>query len=339
MGRLVADHDKALRKITALRSKLDAVSERLIAVRHELETARSETASQAARLTKLARDRDSQARLKKYLHRRLLWHWASHPETEQAWERRPPGDDPFARRAAWLKAKLVDVLATPAADSPDRGVTAVVTSCGRHDLLVRTLDSFFEVNSCPIARMIVVEDGDRELDLAARRRFSNRPIDWINTGGRVGQIQAIDHAYSRVRTPYIFHIEDDYRFLKPGFIERSLSILEAEPLCLQVWIRGEPGEEDLLAEPHASSGTPWRRIAPHRGVWHGFSFNPGLRRLRDYRLIGSYAANVDAALGRGGLAEAQLSELYGSVGFFAAALWTNGGEAYAKHLGRGRHVE
>jgi hypothetical protein len=39
-------------------------------------------------------------------------------------------------------------------------VTLVLTSCGRQDLLERTLDSFFVYNTYPIREFIVIEDGD-----------------------------------------------------------------------------------------------------------------------------------------------------------------------------------
>lgn len=37
-------------------------------------------------------------------------------------------------------------------------VTLVITSCGRFDLLKRTLDSFFEKNTYPIKKIIITED-------------------------------------------------------------------------------------------------------------------------------------------------------------------------------------
>jgi len=37
-------------------------------------------------------------------------------------------------------------------------VTAVITSCGRFDLLEETLDSFFEFNTYPIKKIIITED-------------------------------------------------------------------------------------------------------------------------------------------------------------------------------------
>src|SRR5215472_9304963 len=71
-------------------------------------------------------------------------------------------------------------------------VTAVVTSCGRQDLLARTLRSFLGTNTFPDVQIIVVEDGSpkRNRDLVAK--FGNVPIRWMATGSWVGQIRAID---------------------------------------------------------------------------------------------------------------------------------------------------
>jgi hypothetical protein len=234
------------------------------------------------------------------------------------------------------------MLASPDFPVEDRRVTVVVTSCRRHDLLGRTLASFFERNAFPIQKVIVIEDGAEPFSPDLKARFSDQPMEWLNTIERVGQIRAVDIAYRRVETPYLFHMEDDWEFVRPGFIEASMPILEAEPLCLQVWIRGAPGPDSHQLEPgdHVTSGQTWRKVAKgHALLWHGFSFNPGLKRLRDYRLVGSsYAANVESGLGNGGQAEAQLSELYESVGFFAATLWMDNGESFIRHRGRDRHV-
>ena len=284
-----------------------------------------------------ARLREDHQQLRKL----LRWHWAAYPGAKSDWLERKDKGDPFAERALMLKSRLVELMASPEFAPDDRRVTAVVTSCGRHDLLERTLRTFFELNTHAETRMIVVEDGDKDPPQALKEAFSRRPIQWINTGGRVGQIQAIDLAYSRVRTPYVFHMEDDWIFVRPAFIEKSLAILQAEPLCLQVWIKGRPGRRGHGAYEidRASGEVSWRPVIKDRkNVWHGFSFNPGLRRIRAYRLLGSFGEVAERARGKAATAEAQLSEIYASVGFFAALIWEDDGAAFVEHIGVDRHV-
>jgi len=302
---------------------------------------RSKVAKLKAKLETLQGEYDTLFESYKQLRKHLRWHWATYPHTKGEWLSRNDDRDVFAERAQVLKARLVDLIANPEFEPGDRRVTAVVTSCARHDLLVQTLRSFFAHNTHPETRMIVVEDGDQDPDHSVKAEFSGQPIEWINTGGRGGQIRAIDLAYSRVRTPYVFHMEDDWEFLRPGFVETSIPILEAEPMCLQVWLRGKPGRRGHGAEEidRTTAGIPWRPVIRDRkNFWHGFSFNPSLRRLREYRLLGRFADVADAQLGKGAVGEAQLSEIYGSMGYFAAQLWLDDGAGFIAHLGGERHV-
>ena len=245
----------------------------------------------------------------------------------------PPSDlETFAQAAS----------RTAEGDNAD-AVSVVVTSCGRHDLLQRTLDSFLEFNTSPVEQILVVEDGE-DPPSEVKTHLSRRRIEWISTGCRVGQIAAIDYAYSRVRTPYIFHLEDDWEFHRPRFIERSLAVLKSNPKCLQVWIRALTDTQRHPVEPHLyhSDGVPWRRLALEYMFgdqpWHGFSFNPGLRRLRDYVSIGGYGRHARFDFNKPGAAECAIGKIYRRRDFYAAILADEGGLGYVRHIGRGRHV-
>lgn len=178
-------------------------------------------------------------------------------------------------------------------------VSVVVTSCGRFDLLHRTLRSFYKFNTYPIEELIIIEDS-----------FDNK-----------GQIVRIDEAYSRVKTPYIFHLEDDWEFTHGGFIEKSLEILK-DPLVMQVW----------LMKPHDTptdkGGDNYKLVGTNFFGWHGFTLNPGLRRLSDYKLVAPYSQ-----FGNTGLAEQAIGQRYYELGFRGAVL----NKTYIKHIGNGRH--
>lgn len=233
---------------------------------------------------------------------------------------------------------MADPIMRPPASSP--GVTGVLTSCGRHDLLVETLRSFYRFNTLPLEKLIVVEDGE-SIPASVRDHFRDRPIEWIETGDRVGQIAAIDYAYSRVSTPYIFHLEDDWEFMREGFIEKSLAILRAEPKCLQVWIRAldDTMGHPLLPYPLETDGVPWRRLAyGYMEVWHGFSFNPGLRRTRDYVSIQGYGCHGRFDLSAPLKTEEAIGALYRERDFFSAILSDAEGKGYVRHSGGERHI-
>ena len=219
-------------------------------------------------------------------------------------------------------------------------ITAVLTSCGRHDLLERTLDSFFATDGVEVRETIIVEDGPA-IPEPFRRRFADRPISWIETGRRVGQVAAIDYAYSRVRTPYIFHLEDDWWFFRPGYMRASHEVLQANPKCLQVWIRpfddmqGHP----LLPHVYEDAGVRWQRLAfGYLNVWHGFSWNPGLRRLADYVSIGGFGVHARFDPAKPLSSERRIGEVFRSRDFYAAALCDADGAGYVRHIGDGRHV-
>ncbi|MDO5089762.1 MAG: glycosyltransferase, partial [Leptotrichiaceae bacterium] len=106
----------------------------------------------------------------------------------------------------------------------------VITSCGRFDLLEKTLDSFFKYNTYPIKKIIITEDsteGNRLRKLISK--YKNQNFHLIVNEKREGQLKCIDKAYKEVDTEYVFHCEDDWEFLRKGFIEKSIEVIEDNP--------------------------------------------------------------------------------------------------------------
>jgi len=224
-------------------------------------------------------------------------------------------------------------------------VTVVITSCGRQDLLEVTLDSFLAHNSFPIRQYVVLEDGDGSKNEHLARKYHDLPFTWLATGERVGQIAAIDEAYKEVGTKFIFHCEDDWEFTAAGFIEKSLDILEENNQILQVWLRAldDTNGHPLLDYEFAAAGTPYRLLrhnhdAGRWGKWDGFSWNPGLRRRREYDLIGSFGSLDPDGTKQTWEVESNASEFYRKRGLFAAILADNDGRGYLRHLGADRRV-
>ncbi len=204
------------------------------------------------------------------------------------------------------------MAAPPQASSED--ITFVLTSCGRFDLLRETLDTFFRWNSASLRRCLLIEDsGKREVIDVVR----NHPVDVIINDPPLGQIRSIDRAYASIDTPYVFHCEDDWRFFRSGFIEESLVLLRNDPHVSVVSCRSlaqNPSLEPLKELPVRSIGGVEFRISPvwrHR-IWDGYTFNPGLRRLSDYRAMESFGkwgheAEVSQYFKRKGMAVAHLA--------------------------------
>ena len=92
-----------------------------------------------------------------------------------------------------------------------------------------------------------------------------------------------------------------------------------------------------------TDGVPYRLLRPdfdsgEWGTWHGFSFNPGLRRLRDYQLLGSFSELDPFGNKKAFEIERAASEFYRRQGFLAAILADNHGCGYCKHIGWGRRL-
>lgn len=212
-----------------------------------------------------------------------------------------------------------------------KGVTVVCTACGRPDLLRRTLSSFFQYNTYPIEKFIVIEDsGIKGVNDLLKKDYPL--ITWMHNAKRLGQVKSIDRAYTQVNSEYIFHMEDDWSFYRSGFIEKSLPILESDPKILQVWIRHL---SDLNG--HGTIGTPnsYRIVkSNHRGLFHGFSWNPGLRRLSDWEKIGPFSRHTTFNPAKAGQSEIDIGKLYHELGYYAVVLK----EGYVRHIGQNRHV-
>ena len=79
--------------------------------------------------------------------------------------------------------------------SDQSNITLVVTSCGRFDLLKRTLESFDLFNTADIREVFITEDsGDEAVRLAIPEHWRSHCKFLINRP-KLGQLASIDLAY------------------------------------------------------------------------------------------------------------------------------------------------
>jgi len=179
-------------------------------------------------------------------------------------------------------------------------ITFMLTACNRVDLLKKTLDSFFAINTYAIKRFIAHNDGDDKMFRVIKEKYPQ--IEWTFSGKRIGYARSLDKLISMIDTEYIFSSEEDWSYYRnPGFIEKSLSIMESRPDIKQVWIRDHNDFTHPLSEQILINGIPVKEVT--KGFlkhWNGYSWNPGLRRLSDIKrmfpngLI-EYADEIDQA--------------------------------------------
>ena len=88
-----------------------------------------------------------------------------------------------------------------------------------------------------------------------------------------------------------------------------------------------------------SNGMPYYLISTgFEGVWHGFTFNPGLRRRVDCLVMGAYEELPLAhhLQGRARITESDLSIHYYQLGYRAAI--SSCKEGFVRHIGQDHHL-
>ena len=195
-------------------------------------------------------------------------------------------------------------------------MTFVLTSCGRTFLLNRVLETFFKFNKFNFENMYIVEDS---LDLNTYKEIKEKwgsRIKIICNKQKKGQIRSIIDVYRKIKTPYIFHCEDDWLYTRSNFIEDSLKILKTDPKIIQVWLESRKSASRLdifsYGKLETKNGVKFRKVSCKEGwEWGHFSFRPGVKRLSDYKLINGYEKFKN---------ELDISVKYKKLGFYTVII-------------------
>lgn len=168
-------------------------------------------------------------------------------------------------------------------------VAFCLTSCERFDLLSRTIDSFVKLNTYPINQYLISEDsGKREVGKQIIQKYGHF-VTLVFNSPKIGQLRSIDRLYNMVDadTQYIMHMQDDWGFDgNPNFLTQAIDVLEADPNVNMIWVRHRhdfehPYEDEVKITPN---GTNYLYVQTNfQDKWHGFSFNPTIIRVSDYR--------------------------------------------------------
>lgn len=207
-------------------------------------------------------------------------------------------------------------------------VTAVLTSCGRLDLLEKTIKSLSQEFWDKIPVKLLTEDSSNPkiFDQVKKENETGYLKGWtiLYNEKKLGQSASIDRAYSLVKTDYVFHLEDDWFFTGEDFIDRSLPILEKYDNILQVTFReGEPHQsgDDIYEEGTESAFKVW--IPGWKG-FPGFTYNPNIFKISAYNEIKPIS----------GRPEKEVGFQYVEMGLHTVVLQ----KRYVRHIGDGRHV-
>lgn len=168
-------------------------------------------------------------------------------------------------------------------------ITCVLTSCGRWDLLVQSIDTFLAHNQP--GRFLVVEDS-ADADFAARIRARYPAIEVLLDDPRLGQHKAIDKIYAMVTTPLIVHLEDDWYFTGPLGTDNARALLDSDPtivaVCFSVFRRLKLRHRIFARRFHFGGHDYADMRGAHRESY-GYSFYPTLLRRRTWEEHGPFA--------------------------------------------------
>lgn len=215
---------------------------------------------------------------------------------------------------------------------------ALLTSCGRPDLLSRTVKSFYRGNTKHyIAKLIIHEDSKEfkhvcQANSELHNLFNgdDRKYSVHHTDG-VGQHKSIDqflfYAPDSRYDKYYMHLEEDWEFLpNDHFIRASIAIMEKHPEVIKVLARKNSPHPCIHDHTICLSGIDidygfikdWTNPFDGR-LWHGFSWNPGVTRLdllRKFYPLPAYEQDVDKAIMVAGYKVVELSTpVYDHIGF------------------------
>jgi len=217
------------------------------------------------------------------------------------------------------------------------GVTLVITSMDRMDLLEKTVESFFRNNTYPITKTLIIEDSGKELDFSSVEQHIVGDYEIIQNETNLGQFASLDKVYSKVETEWIFHCEEDWEFIDSGFIEDSMEVFESyQGKLFTVWvcaskIHKNPGRV-LIGDHQTKSGKTFRILSPTDAMG-GYTLNPGLRRTEDVMRPHPYR---ELSMNGQSNREWVLARLYIQKWGYRAAWIVD--SHYCEHLGYGRHI-
>ena len=201
----------------------------------------------------------------------------------------------------------------------------VLTSCGRFDLLEDTIRSFaaqFDFDVLTVAE----DSGDHAGAAAVAQKFPF--VEMLVNDPKLGQMRSIDRLYERVKTPYVVHLEDDWRFERSCDLDKAARVLDANKDLTGIVIAyREPAPKfKPFIETRTIEGATYRFFAPDaHPQWFSYSFNPSVVATATWKSFGPFAKYKT---------EAELSVIAKNMGMRYAVITP----AIGIHTGDERHV-
>jgi len=218
----------------------------------------------------------------------------------------------------------------------DTNVTATILSCGRFDLLQRSIESFLRTALTGV-NVIIYDDSAIEAQHQKIVDEYGKKFDLYLGEERKGQAWGIDFLFSKVETPWIFYLEDDWLFLEDGYLQESARVLteDASIMICGLAIKQSYFSLGAATNLHEVSGVrvydhPKWRIDEKHGWWNGWIGSPNLKRTSDVRSLPKFFSVYDE--------EAWDREVWKNLveNKGKKSVWLE--KCYVEHLGYGRSL-
>ncbi|EEA93398.1 hypothetical protein [Pseudovibrio sp. JE062] len=211
----------------------------------------------------------------------------------------------------------------------EKDVTSCITSCGRLDLLSRTLDSFLPDHQSEFAKSIIIDDANTaEIQSWVAENYPDTEV--LLNQPQLGQMKSIDKMYAHVSTPFIFHGEDDWLFEAGSTIAACKAVMAAEPKVSVVCVRKLSDLQQRFQDNCIRKEVDGVKYAVMpvdiHPEWLSFSFNPGLVRKELWDTYGPYEQYGT---------EERISMIMKKDGWMVAFL----DPGACHHIGGGAHVD
>ena len=176
-------------------------------------------------------------------------------------------------------------------DQVESDTTTYVLSCNRLDVLSKTLNSFL-VTRDYATKMVIVDDSGTA---GVFETLVNRYGAWCDVicfPDNRSQWWAMDFMVSYCSTEYIFYLEDDWEFIKSGYLNQSKAILQKYRNVGTVdisWRTFDWQGLDCYEKTLIDDCFYWKKswtISDYHLAWYGWIGSPNLKRRDDLILLG-----------------------------------------------------
>jgi hypothetical protein len=170
-------------------------------------------------------------------------------------------------------------------------VCLLVFTDGRKECLQRTLESaehaLVEQNPGLIRWRFIINDAANKPDYSAwlAKNYADRYVI-VDHQVKRGFCGAVESGWSFIpaAADYVFHLEDDFVFMRPAFLDRMIAVLDAHPELVQLVLKRQPWNEAEKAAGGIIERDPdsFHEVTDGSDIWteHNafFSTNPSLYR-------------------------------------------------------------